>query len=96
MGEKLPPDEMRIYQRVDEILHYLWDPIGVAGAAGARDEYYGYLPVVYQMVMEEAPVRKIAVYLNEVERDRMGLIPNPERALEVAEVMAEHRKWILK
>ena len=31
-------------RRSDEVLHYLWDPIGVAGTVMARDEYTGYVP----------------------------------------------------
>jgi len=44
MGKMLPPKENELRQRTDEVLHYLWDPIGVAGAPGARDEYWSYLP----------------------------------------------------
>ena len=50
MGQKLPPDQMELYRRVDEVLHYLWDPIGVAGAPEARDEYYSYLPHVFSLL----------------------------------------------
>jgi hypothetical protein len=31
-------------RRADEVLHYLWDPIGVAGEVMACDEYMGYVP----------------------------------------------------
>jgi hypothetical protein len=34
-------DDRDLYRMVDEILHYVWDPIGVAGEARARDEYNG-------------------------------------------------------
>jgi hypothetical protein len=50
LGEKLPPQELELYKRCDEVLHYLWDPIGVAGAPGARDEYRSYLPNVFALV----------------------------------------------
>ena len=37
--------------RADEILHYIWDPIGVAGAVMARDEYSGYVPKLVTLLM---------------------------------------------
>ena len=48
MGTKLEPHDEELYRRVDEVLHYIWDPIGVAGAPMARDEYYAYLPQIFR------------------------------------------------
>lgn len=94
MGEKLPPKEMELYRRVDEILHYLWDPIGVAGAPGARDEYNGYLPTIHTLVRKAADQQEIADHLMRVERVNMGLNPKADRALQVAETLLLHREWI--
>ena len=33
-----------LHRRTDEVLHYIWDPIGVSGVPTARDEYSGYVP----------------------------------------------------
>jgi hypothetical protein len=41
---KLLPHQDELYRRTDEVLHYIWDPIGVAGVPEARDEYDSYLP----------------------------------------------------
>ena len=30
MGSKLSPHDMRLYRAVDEVLHYVWNPIGCA------------------------------------------------------------------
>lgn len=49
MGKQLSPFERELYQRVDEVLHYVWDPIGVSDAPEARDEYFSYLPIVFGM-----------------------------------------------
>jgi hypothetical protein len=48
------------------VLHYLWDPIGVAGIPEARDEYYGYLPQVFNLLKANAGADEIANYLFEV------------------------------
>jgi len=66
MGKKLPPQELKLYGQVDEILHYMWDPIGVAGVTQARDEYYSYLPQVFQLVLKNESKEKIAAYLLDI------------------------------
>ncbi len=40
MGRKLTDTELELYRRVDEVLYYVWDPIGVASSPAA----HGYLP----------------------------------------------------
>jgi hypothetical protein len=62
MGKKLPPRQLELYQAIDEILWRDWDPIGVFGIDGARDEYQMYLPQVYQLALE-GDRAKIADYL---------------------------------
>jgi len=63
MGEKLPPRELELYKRCDEVLHYLWDPIGVAGAPAARDEYHAYLPEVFAHVRDDRDPDALVAYL---------------------------------
>jgi len=73
MGRKLPPEQLAVYNRLDEILWNDWEPIGVSGIEEARDEYYAYLPEVFHMVLEAAPTSRIAAYLHWVATERMGL-----------------------
>jgi hypothetical protein len=48
MGKTLPPDQLALYKRIDEILWEDWDPIGVvAFGDAARDEYQSYLPSIF-------------------------------------------------
>ena len=95
MGQKLPPQEMKLYRQVDEILHYMWDPIGVAGIAQARDEYYSYLPQVFKLVLDNKNKNEIASYLTEIEINRMGLTANTKVALKVAEILLKNREAII-
>ncbi len=95
MGKMLPPKESELYQRTDEVLHYLWDPIGVAGAPGARDEYWSYLPHVFSLLMQRVEEGVIADYLLKVERDAIGLPGRPDEALEIARKLIEYRTWVL-
>ncbi len=38
MGQRLSPEDMAPYRAIDEVLHYIWDPIGISDAPEARDE----------------------------------------------------------
>ena len=86
---------MKLYRQVDEILHYMWDPIGVAGIAEARDEYHSYLPQIFQLVLKNSEKDKIADYLVEIETERMGLSENKKSALNVAEILLDAREVII-
>ena len=85
MGRRLPPDQLEIYKRVDEILRSDWDPIGVHGIKEARDEYDGYLSQVFQMVLEGASTARIAQYLRHIVTERMGLTSSLSDHTAVAE-----------
>jgi len=62
-----------LYQRIDETLHYIWDPIGVAGTPQARDEYYGYLPKVQEAVLKGGSKEDVVQLLNIIATERMEL-----------------------
>jgi hypothetical protein len=85
MGKKLPPEQLELYNRLDEILWKDWDPIGVYGIEEARDEYYRYLPDVFHMVLQGAPSSKIAEYLHGIANERMGLTSSLRDHVGVAE-----------
>lgn len=90
MGHKLADEELELYRRVDEVLFYVWDPLGVANSPAARDEYYGYLPIVFSMLQGEgANVSTIAAYLDNIASLRMGLDANPEHSNRVAELLLD-------
>ena len=94
MGRKLPPKQLELYKRCDEILHYLWDPIGVRGIPGARDEYESYLPQVFKLVLEGSSDSDVTEYLLQIEENSMGLSPKREHAETTAQQLLEHREWI--
>jgi len=64
--------DAELHQRIDEILHYLWDPIGVAHVPDARDEYANYVPKVFSLLKSDAKENDIAGYLSEITAERMG------------------------
>jgi len=95
MGNKSSPRDVELYQRVDEVLHYMWDPIGVADMPMARDEYYSYLPTVFSLlVQDDNNDEKIAAYLVHVATDRMGLHGNKAHALQIAAILQDWKTCI--
>lgn len=94
MGRKLTDAELELYRRVDEVLYYVWDPIGVAHSPAARDEYQGYVPRVFAMLQEGADATSIAAYLNSIAADRMDLHPKGENSKLVADLLLEWKTKI--
>ncbi|MGD1945538.1 MAG: hypothetical protein ACFB0A_04525 [Croceivirga sp.] len=86
--------EIDFYKRCDEVLYYLWDPIGVSTIPEARDEYYSYLPKVFEYLNNGADKIKIGQYLNKIQKASMGLDPNYSRNIEIAEILLNWREII--
>ena len=62
-----------VKQQIDRILWEVWDPIGVNQISPARDEYSGYVFVVFQLLTSGASVEEIAQHLLMIVNDRMEL-----------------------
>ena len=92
MGRKLPPDQLALYKRIDEILWKGWDPIGVSDIPEARDEYYDYLPEVCKLAIEGASAKTIPEYLHSVETETMGLSGNLRHCGEVAKIILRDKE----
>ena len=96
MEQKLSEPDLALYRAVDEVLHYVWDPIGVSVHPEARDEYHGYLPQVFGLLREEANESKIAAYLTAVTTDHMGLSPRSNHDREVARLLLSWKQRIAR
>lgn len=94
MGKKLPPDQLELYERIDEILFYKWDPIGVSDSDWARDEYQSYLPRVFAYAMESDSPEPIAKYLGVASTENMGLSAAPEHDMNVAQIIIEVKEGL--
>jgi hypothetical protein len=94
MGQRLSPEQLDLYRRVDEVLHYIWDPIGVAGTPEARDEYQSYLPHVFSLLIQHAPDSEITAFLTKIETETMGLSGSrraQKHAAEVTQILTRYR-----
>ncbi|WP_426802944.1 hypothetical protein [Xanthomonas campestris] len=83
MKYQLTPEQEVLHRAVGEVLHYIWDPIGVAGIAQARDEYDGYVDDICTLLWQDAGSDLIAEHLVEIAEHRMGL-PGTEHLAELA------------
>ena len=87
-------EQKELYQVVDEILWYIWDPIGVAAIPEARDEYHSYIPGAFERLQNGAEAKEIVDYLVQIETDSMELTSNRARATNAAEALINWRECI--
>lgn len=92
MGQKLSAPDLALYRAVDEVLHDVWDPIGVCGLPQARDEYHSYLPQVFGLLREGVDESAIAASLTSVTTERMGLSSQPDHDQEVARILLDWKE----
>ena len=91
--ENLMPKDNELYQRIDEVVHYIWDPIGISEAPQARDEYHSYLPAIFSRV-KAGKVDDIVEYMRWAVEENMGLSFDAEKAEKVAGVLLEWKRVI--
>ncbi|MEC5386638.1 hypothetical protein VVD49_12955 [Uliginosibacterium sp. H3] len=94
MNTKPASRDQMLYGVVDEVLHYVWDPIGISRIPQARDEYHAYLPQVFALLIGNADEEGIASYLHETATGRMGLPADLQREGNVARVLMEWRRVV--
>jgi hypothetical protein len=96
MNKPVTPKDVELFCRVDEVVHYVWDPIGVAEEPWARDEYNSYLSQIFEMTRDTVDVNYLSAFLNKVATERMGLNPNEQHCLKVAELLREWKNRLDK
>lgn len=92
---RLKPVEKEIYRRVDEVVFYVWDPIGVGAGPEVREEYSSYVPQIFTMLMAKKPKADIANHLESTVIERMGLKPDRGRLLEIVELLEAYRDLLV-
>lgn len=94
MGQKLSQKDKELYRRIDEILYYQWDPIGVSDVVWSRDEYQNYLPTVFKLVLEKSNKEEIEDYLSKVVTDQMGLRSDKKHNMKIVDMFFDLRDCI--
>lgn len=80
--------------RIDEILYFIWDPIGVNDVPDARAEYLSYVPQFHSLLSNNATKEDIVSLLLRIERDDIGLPTNKKRAIIVADLLIDVKNAI--
>lgn len=89
-------NDKELSRRIDEVLFYVWDPIGVADEPCARGEYVSYVPMVRKLVDQNDDIKPISSHLTDIERENMGLSPNKKQCDYTAELLLRHKQAIKK
>jgi hypothetical protein len=77
------------YKLIDEIIWNEWDPIGVNEIPEVRDEYYSYLPKIFDLKISGADRETLAQHLFQIETRNMGFIGDIENCRLVAQKIHE-------
>jgi hypothetical protein len=88
--------ERDLLARINEVLHYIWDPIGARGDPNARDEYDSYVPGVYSLLESGSTVDQIATHLDKIATEGMGLRSNMEHNRATAQKLLDWRATLLQ
>jgi hypothetical protein len=86
--------DRELYQRVDEVLHYLWDPAGVAHEPVAREYYGAWVPDVFAALLEDADEQRLMELLLLLETEFLGVAPRPSHARRIAELLVDWRSLL--
>lgn len=85
---------MELYKRIDEVLFYKWDPIGISDGDWARDEYQSYLPQVFKLALENNDPEPIANYLSVIATENMGLSEAKQHDIKIAKLILEIKEGV--
>lgn len=93
--QEVTNEQNELLLRIDEVLHYVWDPIGVRNEPAARHEYSSYATHVLSMLMKGASEKEIIEYLRHIRVASME-VGRPEDSNEddVAELLVRWKETI--
>ena len=90
----LGPEDSRLHPAISEVLHYIWDPIGVAGIPEARDEYDGYVNDILSLLRSDATDAAIVDFLVEIETNGMGIERPRSNSVEAVALLLRWRALV--
>ncbi len=93
MGCKCSEFEKELYVRIDEVVHYIWDPIGISSHPGARDEYYAYLPTIFGYI-KCGDIESLEKYMTWAAAEHMDLSGNQNSIKSAISIMLEWKLFL--
>ena len=91
----MPQKDAELYRRVEEVVHYILDPIGISSYPGARDEYHVYMTGIFGRV-QAGNLDEIVEFMRWAASENMGLQFDKEKAMEAANTMLAWRELIFE
>ncbi len=82
-------------KRIDEVLYYVWDPIGVSSDPCARYEYSCYVAGVLKLVKECCDSEPISNYFMSLASEKMGLNSDYQMCSIVAQLLLMHKQVLI-
>ncbi len=76
-----------LYSEIDSILWNDWDPIGINDDGGPDDEYRDYVPEILKLVQESKSEQEIAIYLDKIVTEMIGLNSNIDENIRIARLL---------
>ena len=89
--ERISKNELK--KRVDEVLFYAWDPIGVNDHVEARAEYRSYVSAVMKN-MDKGSTTILTDFLDSLVTANMGFTPEEGLSGRAAELLFKHKRCI--
>ncbi len=86
------PSELE--RRVDEVLFYMWDPLGFKDEPYCRNEYRSYVQEVFSCLEQSKSSIEVENLLIDIVENRMGLIISREIARHVGKILHRYKKLI--
>lgn len=77
---------------IGDVLRNEWDPIGVGHVPEAHDEYDGYIPAIYNLVVGDKSRDEIVDYLCWLETEQIGMPGDREGVERFADRLLGFRK----
>lgn len=81
-------------KRVDEVLFYMWDPLGFKAEPYARTEYRSYVKEVLNYLEDGKSSEEISNLLIDIVENRMGLTFSREITQIAGKLLHRHKKAI--
>jgi hypothetical protein len=85
--------EQELANNIHRILWEDWDPVGMCGMEGSRDEYSEYAAEIFSMALANAPAVKIAAKLNHIVVENSGE-DNMEHCKKIADKILAAKKTL--
>ncbi len=84
---------INLLKRIDEVLYYIWDPLGVSREPAARDEYEQYAYELLTLMNESKTKVEIVKYLQDT-ASALGteIITDREHA-KIADILLEWKSY---